>query len=527
MLDPSDIVSAKILHQLGLVALEELRGELRALRADPGAGADLVARLLARKRLAPPQASLVRRCSARFQVVLAEAAFLKELQWRGLEPAEEVELLAAVEADGHGARLAAVVRERRCLDSAALWEAEEAAQRRVRAQFTEVVSRYARDDFAGVARPLLPDGTVREETLRLSRVFRDATVQAAVRRLIEQRQLECPGEQTQVVSKEAAPAPVRVELAAGPFRLRDLRAPSGTTRHRRKVGPYRVLDCLGAGETSALYLAEAQPAAPVVLKVLRCAGASGDDLARFEREARICAGFEHPGLIELSDYGRTPGADGLLYLASPVCGGEPLRALLREPVPLERALGLLEQLADALDAVHRAGVVHRDIRPDNALVLPGDRLKLVDFGIARAYAEEDTTASGVYRTRHATIAGAPAYVAPEAIAGEPCHPRADLYSCGVLAFELLTGAPPFRGEGAAELFERHLYRAAPTLSEARPDRSWCPELEHLVGALLSKLPSQRPTAAQVRDALRGGVRQRSMELLSCADVDLLRCSFEG
>ncbi|MGE0711971.1 MAG: serine/threonine-protein kinase [Planctomycetota bacterium] len=515
MLDPADIVAAKIVHQLGWAPLDALIEALRQLHADQGgAVVDLLLVLQLGSYLSPEQVTQVRHYTARFQVVFHEAAFLRELERRGVEPSEVVELLAIVESSGHERRLAQLLHERGTVDAATIWEIEDVTLRNVRGQDARVVRRYAQQGFARVARPLIPDGTISEDTFRVSRIFRDRATQAHVLRAIVQRQITPPEHTKQVPVEELGvyEGQETLDIDMAPFRLRGPKAQGDAMQTRTAVAHYRVLECLGSGGMGAVYLADAGVGQIVAIKVLQAKRASAGDLARFEREAQISSLIDHPGVVRLLEAGRTP--DGLCYMVIPPYPGTSLRTLLqREEVTQELAFSILEQLADALEAVHQEGVVHRDVKPENVLVLAGsDQVKLVDFGIARFY--ERGRAELTYVTARGTISGSPAYLAPETIVGEPSHPLADLYSYGVLAYELLTGQPPFEASSTLEFVERHLYRVPQPLSERRPDLHWSPDLERLVSALLAKVPDQRPrSAGYVRDLLRGGLSARSLELL--------------
>src|SRR5687767_8454226 len=223
----------------------------------------------------------------------------------------------------------------------------------------------------------------------------------------------------------------------------------------------------------------------VVVKVLdreSTAGVSGD---RFRREIQVIARLQHPHIMPILSAGT---ADGALYYVMPFMGGETLRArLAREgPMGVADASRVLREVLDALAFAHRHGVIHRDIKPENVLVEAGHAI-VADFGIAKALRESGTmTSAGV-------ALGTPAYMAPEQATADPTTDhRADLYAIGVLAFELLAGAPPFTGS-AQQVITAHITTPAPSLRERRSD---VPEaLADLIARALAKEPAERPQSA--------------------------------
>lgn len=244
----------------------------------------------------------------------------------------------------------------------------------------------------------------------------------------------------------------------------------------------------------------------VALKVLPAE--YGDDRAfrsRFLRESRLAASIDHPGVIPIYEAGE---ADGRLFIAMRHVDGIDLGELLRREGALEaaRALALAAQLAAALDAAHSFGLVHRDVKPSNALVArQGDAeyLYLSDFGLSKETATGDATLS-----LSDGFVGTVRYTAPEVIRGEDADARADLYSLGCVLFECLAGQPPFIHRNEAVVLQLHLTQPPPDLRTLRADIP--PELADGIARALAKGPDERwQSAAAMREALAGARVQPS------------------
>ena len=208
------------------------------------------------------------------------------------------------------------------------------------------------------------------------------------------------------------------------------------------IGPYRIEELLGRGGMGVVYRAtDLRLGRSVALKLLS-PELSGDARfrARFERESQLAASIDHAGIVPVYEAG---DADGLLYIAMRYVDGSDLAQLLRREGPLEpsRAIELVGQLAEALDAAHARGLIHRDVKPSNALVAregPREHVYLADFGLTQTSGPDSVTASG-------QVVGTVAYMAPEVIRGEQPGAAADVYALGCVLFECLTGEVPFTG----------------------------------------------------------------------------------
>ena len=273
------------------------------------------------------------------------------------------------------------------------------------------------------------------------------------------------------------------------------------------VGKYKVLEKIGEGGMGSVYRAEhtvlGSPAAVKVLLPMWTQDAVVVD--RFFHEAKAASAIRHVGIVDVFDYGRLPNDQA--WIAMEHLNGENLTELfMRTGAPLDPSLvqQLAIQILAALDAAHVAGVIHRDLKPDNIYLVrdpsaPGAvRVKLLDFGIAKLGADRFGEKA---KTKGGTILGTPAYMAPEQCKGtSEIDARCDLYALGCILFELLTGRPPFIAQGGGEIMAMHIYEPPPRLSTFAPHLP--PDLEALVAKLLVKNPADRmPSAAYTLAAL--------------------------
>jgi serine/threonine protein kinase len=214
---------------------------------------------------------------------------------------------------------------------------------------------------------------------------------------------------------------------------------------------------------------------------------------RFEREALTLAALAHPNIVRLQDYGI---ARGNPFLVMEFVEGRTLRGLLNDEggfLPITRALNLTRQMLHALAYAHEHGIVHRDLKPANLIVqrFPGqpEHLKVLDFGFAKFLPGSELD-MGAQLTRAGHTFGSPPYMSPEHATGSPVDGRSDLYSVGILLFEMLTGTRPFEGE-IHELLRHHLVTPAPRLAERRPELASHPEVQRLLDRALAKRREDR------------------------------------
>jgi basic membrane lipoprotein Med (substrate-binding protein (PBP1-ABC) superfamily)/DNA-binding SARP family transcriptional activator/tRNA A-37 threonylcarbamoyl transferase component Bud32 len=261
-----------------------------------------------------------------------------------------------------------------------------------------------------------------------------------------------------------------------------------------EVAGYRIVRTLGRGGMSVVYLAEHDwLQRKVALKVLAPQLADDERFReRFVHESRLAASLDHPNVIPIYEAG---AAGGELFIAMRFVEGSDLRTLLHEEGALEpaRAIGILRQVAAALDAAHEQGLVHRDVKPANVLLTrprasePVEHVYLSDFGLTKRPASDPAV------TGTGQFVGTLDYAAPERFKGETPDARTDVYALGCVLFECLTGRPPFRSENEAGLMYAHLQQPPPLLRNERPELPR--EIDRVIGRALAKSPDERPRSA--------------------------------
>jgi beta-lactam-binding protein with PASTA domain/tRNA A-37 threonylcarbamoyl transferase component Bud32 len=250
-------------------------------------------------------------------------------------------------------------------------------------------------------------------------------------------------------------------------------------------GRYRILGHLGSGGMADVYHAEdTHLGRAVALKLLyRRFAQDKEFVERFRREASAAAALQHPNVVSVYDRGEF---DGTYYIAMEFCEGSSLKDVIVREAPLDsaRAIEITKKILLAARFAHRRGVIHRDLKPHNVIIHPseaGDEVKVADFGIARAGASEITEVGAIMGTAQ--------YLSPEQAQGHAVNEASDLYSIGVVLFEMLTGSPPFDGDSAVAIALKHVSEPAPSPRELRPELP--PELEAVVLKSLGKDPAQR------------------------------------
>jgi eukaryotic-like serine/threonine-protein kinase len=247
---------------------------------------------------------------------------------------------------------------------------------------------------------------------------------------------------------------------------------------------YQLLEPLGKGGMAVVYRArDLMLERLVAVKVLREDYTGAPDFQeRFRQEARAAANLSHPNIVTMHDFGLD---DGLLFLVMEFVPGTDLKTLIKQHGRFspEEAVPLLVQACAGIGYAHRAGLVHCDVKPQNMLVTPDMRLKVADFGIARVL-------STIHPEEQSDVVwGSPQYFAPEQASGAAPSPASDVYSLGIILYEMLTSSLPFQATNAIELARLHVEAEPPLLSEMIPGIS--PTLEQILVKVLSKEPSQR------------------------------------
>jgi serine/threonine-protein kinase len=255
------------------------------------------------------------------------------------------------------------------------------------------------------------------------------------------------------------------------------------------IGRYQILGEIGKGAMGVVYRANDPMLSRVV--AIKTVNMSSDPEemaeyeARFYQEARAAGGLNHPNIVTIHDIGKS---GNLVYMAMEYLEGEELRELMKPgaPLPVARAVDIAAQVADGLGYAHQHGVVHRDIKPANIMILKSGPAKITDFGIARMRSAEVRTQTGV-------VLGSPRYMSPEQVAGKRAEPRSDIFSLGVIFYEMLTGKAAFTGDDITSVMYQILNVVPPPPSSLNPA---VPQVvDFIVAKALAKTPEDRYQAA--------------------------------
>jgi len=270
-------------------------------------------------------------------------------------------------------------------------------------------------------------------------------------------------------------------------------------------GRYQVVDEIGQGSMGVVYRAhDPQINRHIALKLLRQDRVTSEELVqRFFKEAQAMGGLSHPNIATVYDTGQDHGT---IFIAMEILRGTSLKDLMREKkLNLNEIVHIGVQVAEALDFAHRKGIVHRDIKPSNIIIDPNGNAKITDFGIAHI---EDPTLT--QQTIPGQILGTPLYMSPEQVMSNPVDGRSDLYSLGVILYEMTTGTPPFKGDNIAAIFQSILQETPrePELDGSAVSRN----LSNLIMKSLNKDPAKRfQTGLEMAQPLKGCLQRRQSD----------------
>ena len=261
----------------------------------------------------------------------------------------------------------------------------------------------------------------------------------------------------------------------------------------KKLGPYEILESIGAGGMGEVYRArDTRLQRTVAIKILPQALSSDQDrLERFQQEARILSALNHPNLMAIYDVG---AQDGIHFLVSEFLDGQSLRDVISNgPLPQRKVTDYGLQIAKGLAAAHEKGIIHRDLKPENVFVLRDGRVKILDFGLAKqalaAAMADNATQTSPLQTAAGTVLGTAAYMSPEQVRGEIVDHRSDIFSLGVILYEMIAGQRAFKGDSAVEVMNAVLKQEPPELVESGLHVSV--GLQKIVHRCLEKKPEAR------------------------------------
>ena len=304
------------------------------------------------------------------------------------------------------------------------------------------------------------------------------------------------------------------------------------------VGDYVIEQFLGAGAMGDVYAGRHPVIGKrVAIKVLKRELASDREASeRFIREAKAVNQIDHPNVIDVFNFGQLKGDDGRLFLVMDLVDGKSLRKLVEGgPLPIATALDILAKIADALDAAHARGVIHRDLKPDNVMLSNTNQVFVLDFGIAKLFSATATGSGNGTLTGKGTWLGTPGYMAPEQWSAEGASTASDRYALGVMAYELISGVLPFKAPTLPQMMEQHFRSPVPALSATLPKLEHHAEIQPVLARAMAKNPEERFASGRdmveaLRQASQGKkviATKRSLTVPAIAGVSVLGLAIVG
>jgi serine/threonine-protein kinase len=510
-----DLLAAKVAIQMGLIGPDVARKQLLAAVKS---GKTLAAELEASKAVDPATAKTVAGHARRCFFLKAESVYLGFLRQKKLVDEATIESARKKQRqEGLRARLGVILTNEGKLktdvDQAVLAEARASFQ----ADNAQVTERYLARGFEGIERPSVTVSEVIGQP-----VVAVPETNTPVRSSPRPQPVPAPSVQRALLDFGVGPDPGPAGDIAGIGHSQERPVPAALAQAPVAKSPlagtgldekYEVMKKVGEGGMGAVYLAkERDGGRQLALKVVLDQEKSKEAAQRFKREILATSMCGHENIIEIYDAGAT--TDGSYYMAMEYVPGEELSDIIKREgaIPPARAVDLFEQILEGIGAVHGADIVHRDLKPQNFRVWKDaatgkERLKIMDFGIARIRNADQQFGDAFYKTMGGKITGSPAYIAPESITEPDVDGRADLYSLGIALFRMTTGKLPFSCKDPMEYLPKHLYEKPPIPSVFAPDRGITPELDKVMLKLLEKRADTRyQTAAEVLSDIRTKVR---------------------
>jgi len=566
MLAINDVMCAKLLIQMGWVKKEPIRELLKTLEQDFDNAFDLTNRLFQSGALDEEQVRRLRSFVALYNYVRSESLYLRVLENEKMVKGELLmRLVALIEAEWYRRRLGDVLMAlgKLTVEQDKLITAK--VLRQVDNQDRKILQRYKSEAFEGVDRPLIPVSQVNVKSFRLSTIFRGKQTRSFVRKHLEEHsnaanaiERSLSKELNQAKPSEGADfgdvwalpdgfdsdpnieAPVKTEapptqgkrpasilLAPQVRNLPDNFAPTirfegpklleaANAPAEALIDGYRIIngpEYQGIGQ--ALFRVNKDGGPEHILQSIDPRVAPAKELARFQRQIKVLLKLENDYCLRIVDRGSR--SDGSHYMVLPVLEGQTISERIKASgaIPMVEAFDIIDRLLEALDAIHNAGFVYRDMRPENVLLLAGKHAHpvITDFRLTWVAKSSLPASAQAYLTRADELLGHPAYLAPETATNDPVDSRTDLYSLAIMFFEMLTGTLPLRAASPSEYLNQHLIGQPYSLAEARPDIEWIEELEAIIAKMLAKNRKDRPESAQ---ATRGELARLRNKAISAA-----------